>query len=235
MRPTIGLTCSMLENSRLAVNLTYLNALRASGALPVTLPYVETVGEAELYLNGLDGFLFTGGADIDPAEYGEQKDEKCGEVCPPRDLTEKCFFEALKNKRLPTLGICRGIQTLNVFAGGTLWQDIPSQYGADIVHASAEHDIDIVPGTLFAQVIGKERIKVNSFHHQGIKTLAPGYAVCARAPDGMPEAICAESRDDFLAVQYHPEMICSRDENARAVFDWFTRVCADRKQKGKLV
>ncbi|MBO4794571.1 MAG: gamma-glutamyl-gamma-aminobutyrate hydrolase family protein, partial [Clostridia bacterium] len=82
---------------------------------------------------------------------------------------------------------------------------------------------------------GKERIRVNSYHHQAIKTLAPGYTVCARAPDGIPEAICAESRDDFLAVQYHPEMICSRDENARAVFDWFTRVCADRKQKGKTV
>lgn len=218
----------MQENARLAVNLTYLEALRAAGALPVVLPYVATSEEAIEYLRGLDGFLFTGGADIDPAEYGESRDEKCGEICPARDAAEKSYFAALQKKSLPTLGICRGLQTLNVFAGGTLWQDIPSQYGTGTAHSNAEHEIEISPGTLFAKVIGRERINVNSYHHQGIKTPAPGYIVCARAPDGMPEAICAEGREDFLAVQYHPEMMFGRDENARRIFEWFANVCGNR-------
>ena len=84
----------MQENARLAVNLTYLDAVRAAGALPVVLPYVATSEEAIEYLRGLDGFLFTGGADIDPAEYGESRDEKCGEICPARDAAEKSYFAA---------------------------------------------------------------------------------------------------------------------------------------------
>ncbi len=218
----------MDNGSRCAVNLTYFNALRASGALPVALPYVVTAEEAAEYLEKLDGVLFTGGADIDPAEYGEERHEKCGEICAARDLAEKSYFSALRKIKLPTLGICRGLQSLNVFAGGSLWQDIPSQYGDTTAHSNAEHEIEIAPGTLFARVMGSERIKVNSYHHQGIKRLAPGYVACAHAPDGITEAICAQGRDDFLAVQYHPEMICTHDENAKRIFDWFVGVCAGR-------
>ncbi|MBO4501048.1 MAG: gamma-glutamyl-gamma-aminobutyrate hydrolase family protein [Clostridia bacterium] len=225
MRPVIGLTCSLIENKRNAINLTYLDALRDSGALPVVLPYVQSEDEAAEYLKRLDGFLFTGGADIDPAEYGELKDEHCGDICKPRDIAEKHFFSALVNRPLPTLGICRGLQTLNVFAGGTLWQDIPSQVGNETAHSNAEHEIELVPGTPFSKIMGAPKIKVNSYHHQGIKQLATGYAACAYAPDGVIEAICAADRNDFLAVQYHPEMIYKTDENAKKIFAWFTDIC----------
>ena len=225
MRPLIGLTCSLIENKRNAVNLTYLNAVRGAGALPVTLPYVENAAEALEYVRRLDGFIFTGGADIDPAEYCEEKHEKLGELCVLRDKAEKSYFQALCQYDLPTLGICRGMQSLNVFAGGTLWQDIPSQLGTDVAHSNASHVIDIAPDTLFYRVIGKAQIEVNSYHHQCVKSPAPGYKVVASSPDGVPEALVCEGRDDFLAVQYHPEMLCETDENARKIFEWFANVC----------
>ena len=230
MKPLIGLTCSLIENKRIAVNLTYIDAVRNAGALPVTLPYVESAAEALEYVRRLDGVLFTGGADIDPAEYGEERHEKLGEICLPRDKAEKSYFQALCEHRLPTLGICRGMQSLNVFAGGTLWQDIPSQLGTDTAHSNAVHTIDIAPDSLFYGVIGKTRIEVNSYHHQCVKTHAPGYAVCATSPDGVAEALVCEGRDDFLAVQYHPEMLCGTDENARRIFAWFTEVCKKYKR-----
>lgn len=225
MRPVIGLTCSLIENKRAAINLTYLNAVRGSGALPVTLPYVQSEDEAAEYLKHLDGFLFTGGADIDPAEYGELKDEHCGEICKPRDESEKHFFNALVSHPLPTLGICRGLQTINVFAGGTLWQDIPSQVGTEVKHSDSIHEIELVPGTLFSKIIGAPGITVNSYHHQGVKRPAEGLIPCAFSPDGVAEALCMEGRDDFLAVQYHPEMIYQTDENAKKIFAWFVDIC----------
>jgi len=229
MKPVIGLTCSLLrEQKRNAVNLTYIEAVRAAGALPVVLPYITEPADAREYICRLDGVLFTGGADIDPAYYGEERHEKCGEVCPERDAAEKAYFEALKTLPLPVLGICRGLQTLNAFAGGTLWQDIPSQVGTEVKHSDSTHTIDIVPGTLFEKIIGSPRIEVNSYHHQCVKTLAKGFKVCAVSPDGVVEALCAEDRDDLLAVQYHPEMLVPGNGNAKKIFEWFVSVCRRR-------
>jgi putative glutamine amidotransferase len=182
-------------------------------------------------LDSVAGLVLTGGEDVDPARYGEQRHEKVRSVNAARDATEAALIEEARARGKPVLAICRGIQILNVALGGTLVQDIPSECRTNIDHddegarTSRTHDVDIEPGSLIAKAVGAEHVSVNSFHHQSVKRVADGMRVTARSPDGVIEGI--ESTDDdwwAMGVQWHPEeMTDSAEPWDRGLFKAFAK------------
>lgn len=180
-----------------------------------------------------DGVVLAGGVDVDPARYGVDVPHPTVEVDPRRDSTEFAVFEAARRRSIPTLGICRGMQLLNVALGGTLHQDIPTEHPSEITHnvpgkhpERRDHSVEIKPGTRLAEIAGAQRIQVNSRHHQGVEKLAPGVAVSAVAPDGLVEAFEA-SEPWLLAVQWHPENL-RRDPPSQRIFGEFARAVRER-------
>lgn len=199
-------------NERTGINAAYFRSLLNAGALPILLSPLLGAARAGAALDGCDALLLTGGEDMDPAWYGESPSPKLGSVDRERDLFELALFAAARQREIPILGICRGIQVINVALGGTLWQDLPSErqclvdHDAAATRAARTHRIDLAPGSRVAGALGTERMMVNSMHHQGIKDLAPQLTATAWAEDGLIEAV--ESAPDapwLMAVQWHPE------------------------------
>ncbi len=219
MRPKIGITSwhrhdgDKLEQWE-AIRDTYTGAIRMGGGLPLILPIAD--GEPRLIaecLEAVDGLLFTGGEDVSPAYYGETMDERCQEPDRERDLFEIHLARAALERQMPVLGICRGLQLLNVAAGGTLYQDIACRPGT-LSHHSAKredrqkliHGVRIRPGTRLHGIMGVEESKVTSTHHQFVKELAPGLRASAEAvEDGIVEGIERPDHRFLVAVQWHPE------------------------------
>jgi putative glutamine amidotransferase len=167
-------------------------------------------------LDGCDGVLLTGGADVDPAEYGDAARHPTVELAPERDAYELLLARLALSRDLPLLAICRGAQVLNVAAGGTLIQDLPSQHPTTLSHAVTEpgnaiaHDVTVAPNTCLALLLAGphgdgQRLPVNSRHHQSVKDTAPGFIVSATAPDGVIEAIEKPDARFCVGVQWHPE------------------------------
>lgn len=204
-------------------------AIMECGGVPFMLPLIDDVEAIRQVMDMCDGFLFTGGQDIDPAIYGEEKIPECGEISPERDRLERIVLNEVLKTDKPVLAICRGIQVINSLMGGTLYQDIPTQRPSDLEHHQHQaktlpiHDVDIVKDSPLYDVIGAERIPVNSFHHQGIKDVAPGFTVMARATDGLVEGIYRPDKRFFWAVQWHPEFSYCADENSKKIFAAFLR------------
>ena len=184
-------------------------------------------------VDGCDGVLLTGGADVDPAEYGEATRHPSVEIDAARDAYELALARAAMARDLPLLAICRGAQVVNVAAGGTLVQDIPSEHPTTIQHTiesprdSLAHDVIVTPGTRLAALLGgpqsgTDRVRVNSRHHQSVRDVAAGFVVSAVAPDGIVEAIERPSARFCLAVQWHPENFWKTGEFA-ALFEDFVR------------
>jgi putative glutamine amidotransferase len=192
----------------------YLAALERAGAEPRELhPERDALPAA---LDDCDGILLTGGVDVDPVEYGDAERHPTVEIDRARDAYELAAARAALDRDLPLLAICRGVQVLNVAAGGTLVQDLPAAApDSTVPHAVTDtpeqiaHDIDIVPGTCLGQVLvaGRQarRLAVNSRHHQAVKDTAPGFVVSATAPDGVIEAIEKPDARFCIGVQWHPE------------------------------
>jgi putative glutamine amidotransferase len=192
----------------------YLSSLRHAGAEPVELdPARDAVPAA---LAACDGLLLTGGADVDPAVYGDADRHPTVELAPERDAYELALARAAMARGLPVLAICRGVQVLNVAAGGTLVQDLPSQQPSDLQHSLVEprdaiaHDVTVAPGTRLAKALGGQvgldgRVAVNSRHHQAVRDVAPGFVSSAVAPDGVIEAIERPDGPFCIGVQWHPE------------------------------
>jgi putative glutamine amidotransferase len=182
----------------------------------------------------LDGLLLPGGVDIDPDEFGEDRHPKLGTVEAERDTLELalCRWALAENK--PVLGICRGIQAMNVAAGGTLYQDIPAQYPTTIVHANDSarlprsflaHDVLLEANTRLAELVGAEPLPVNSWHHQAVKDVGRGLVVSARARDGIIEGVEAPAHRFAVAVQFHPEDLYETSERLRRLFTGFVAAC----------
>jgi putative glutamine amidotransferase len=192
----------------------YLASLERAGAEPRELaPERDALPAA---LDGCDGVLLTGGADVDPMEYGEADRHPSVELAPDRDAYELLLARIALSRDLPLLAICRGVQVLNVAAGGTLIQDIPSEHPTTLTHALTEpktaiaHDITVAPNTCLALLVAGPRgdgqpLAVNSRHHQSVKDTAPGFIVSATAPDGVIEAIEKPDARFCVGVQWHPE------------------------------
>lgn len=181
-----------------------------------------------------DGVVLAGGVDVDPARYGiVENPHPTVEVDPARDTTEFAVFTAARRASVPTLGICRGMQLMNVALGGTLHQDIPTELPSDVTHnvkgkhpERRDHAVNVKPGTVLAEIAQSETLQVNSRHHQAVEKVAPGVRVSAVAPDGLIEAF--ETREPWLlAVQWHPENL-RRDPPSRRIFAEFARAVRER-------
>ncbi len=202
-RPLIAVSPSC-AGGRPTLSGLYLDALWRAGGLGVMLPYTADPVRLGAYAEMFDGFLFSGGVDIDPARYGETKQVDCVDIDPARDEFEAGLFDAVYPTGKPVLGICRGIQAVNVFLGGTLHQHIEGhmQTAAGDV---CEQVITVEKGSLLHNICGQDSLRVNSFHHQAVKTPAPALAVDARTPDGCVEALHDPRHPFLLALQFHPE------------------------------
>jgi len=205
----------------------YMQGLEEAGAVPMILHLTDSETVLKETISLFDGFLFTGGQDVNPKLYGQEKSEHCGEICDMRDRMETYIFrEAVLNQNKPSLGICRGIQFLNVMLGGSLHQDIPTELPSTIIHSQNSpydvpaHYVRIISGTLLHKLVGKESIEVNSSHHQGINRLAKGLEIMARADDGLVEAVCMPEHPHVWAVQWHPEYAL-KDEISKKIFSHF--------------
>ena len=209
-KPVIGITTGF-SNQMYTLRYTCVESVRQAGGIPFILPFVTTVEEAKEFLERVDGLLLSGGADVDPAHYGEEPERALGSVDPDRDLAELLYIEAAKQSGMPMLGICRGSQILNVAFGGSLYQDIGSAVRGSIKHGQSQpgkfpsHSITIDKSSRLYQLIGQEQVKVNSFHHQAVKDIAPGFKVTATAPDGVVEGYEGFPQYNVLAIQFHPE------------------------------
>ena len=210
-KPIIGLTPSVdEENHRCLVQPGYLESIDRAGGLGLMLPLTDREEDIARFVEICDGFLFVGGPDIEPWRYGQELLPECGAQNVQRDAMEWKLLEAALAANKPVLGVCRGIQMLNCVLGGTLYQDIPSQYETDLTHAMPQppynrtaHPIRIVEGTPLAELSPLEG--VNSRHHQAVLDLAPGLMPMAYASDGILEAVWMPEKDFVWAVQWHPE------------------------------
>ena len=214
------------ELPRVRVNEAYTAALAEVGLVPMVLPPVSP-SMAAASLVDVAGLVLTGGEDIDPARFGQEKHPANGEPHPARDGYELALANAAAERRIPTLAICRGAQIMNVALGGTLVQDIPSQHASSIDHApqgkrgQRTHDVNIETDSRLARIVGTTSISTNSSHHQSIDQVGRGLRVVASSPDGIVEAI--EPSDAawwMVAVQWHPEELTATPE------DWDRRLFA---------
>lgn len=220
MRPVIGI-CTALERARWGVwddraallPYSYIRAVSAAGGTPILLaPDPVITAEPEAVLDLLDGLLLAGGADVDPSRYGAEPHTETKGTVPERDDFEIALAAAALARRLPVLGVCRGMQILNVARGGTLTQHLPDDLGHEDHRrtpgsfADADHDVELSDGSLAARATGEARHGTKSHHHQGVAKIGEGWVVTGRATlDDLPEAIEDPSCGYALGVQWHPE------------------------------
>ncbi len=216
----------------------YIDAVYAAGGLPVVLPSDTPPEEAAYLLERLDGLLLTGGGDIDPARYGGKQHPKLYGINHARDALEIALVEAAIAHGVPFLGICRGAQVLNVALGGTLYEDLPSQYPDALRHGSnpiteralLAHGIRAEKESRLVRLLGETEFEVNSLHHQGFRDIAEGLKVTAWAPDGLVEAVELPDHPFGVAVQWHPEWLYQEHPLQQALFCGLVGAAAARRR-----
>lgn len=225
--PLIGITPSFSGTSS-SVGQTYVNAVRRAGGVPVILPGVKTKQEADALIARLDGIIFSGGEDVDPARYGEEIWNETVGINHVRDTSDFIMVQAARDCGIPIMGICRGSQLLNVALGGTLYQDIPTQIGTRHTkpYSPGEgiHTIGLVKGSRISELLADaDSVWINTHHHQAVKDIAPGCKITARAADGVVEAWEGQG---IFSVQFHPEeMIWWGDDTFLPLFNAFVEEC----------
>lgn len=209
----------------------YMDGIRQFGGIPIMFPLSDDETELIELIGLCDGILFTGGQDIAPSLYNEEKSINCGISCELRDSMESIVLKQAMYRNKPILGICRGIQIINVLLGGTLYQDLPSEINSRIEHHMTrpydkiQHTVSIKEGTPLFELLGKSSIGVNSYHHQAIKQLADNLVCMAESEDGLVEAIVAPDYKFLWAVQWHPEFSYKSDINSQLIFQKFLETC----------
>ncbi len=235
-KPLIGLTPAYdIESGDVKARPTYMRALKAAGAIPVVMPLDASEEDLKQLSQDLDGFLFTGGPDVHPFLFGEETQAHCGNVSPARDQMEISLLPMIMELRKPVLGICRGIQVLNIALGGNIWQDIPSQVTREFPLAHSQpfsydmpcHTVALTEGSLLARISESSSIKVNSMHHQAVRDLAPGLIASAYSPDHLIEALEMTDYPFFIGVQWHPEYLWEKNKEAFRLFQTFVNACKE--------
>ena len=223
-----GLPHSWVMNHR------YFLALTSVGAVPWMIPLLDDDPDTlRAIYDRLDGLFVAGGVDVDPSSYGEARDEQCGQTDLPRDIVEVTMTRWALEDGKPFLGICRGMQILNVAGGGTLYQDCTEHYPGSIKHDYfptagfardyLAHEVAVEPDSHLHAAFGSGRVMVNSMHHQGVSRLGDGLFPTALSPDdGLVEAIEASGAAFAVGVQWHPEMLIEEDAGTRRLFEAFT-------------
>ena len=238
----IGVTAALREQTEASAHypsgrfvrtdLDYVKGVSEAGGEPVVIPPSLSLESAVALLERLDGILLSGGPDLDPVYYGEDTTSELGTIIPEWDALEMALVELALARGIPIFGICRGMQILNVALGGTLYQDVPSKLGADVIdhwqttpkHQFA-HEVEVLDDSCLAEITVRQRFEVNSYHHQGIKSPADPLTVVARSADGLIEAV--ESRDFsdrwLVGVQWHPEGLRDSGSGHRNLFEAHVR------------
>ena len=234
-RPRIGLTLDLDEQAcRYQLPRAYADAVLAAGGLPVPIPYGDGA-VAGAYLALCDGLVVTGGAfDVPPERYGASRSAACGPAKVERTDFEWALCEAALAGRIPLLGVCGGMQLVNVVRGGTLVQDLPA--GTGLSHEQPEpkdrpwHAVEIVPGTLLASLVGGQPLPANSTHHQAVDRPGAGVLVSGRAPDGVVEAIELPDAPFALGVQWHPEAVGRHEPRHLALYRGLVAAARDLRR-----
>lgn len=239
-RPTIGITTQTLQAidgipvglpPSVVMNQRYYEAVAAAGGAPVLIPLLDDAEVLRATYDACDGILIPGGVDMDPATYGERPHEKLGRIDPARDRVELELTRWCIEDRKPLLGLCRGLQVINVALGGTLYQDIGAQLEGSIRHDYfptfgferdyVSHHVVVSPTSRLHSLVDLEQLPVNSMHHQGVKELGRGLVASARSADGLIEAAESSNGHWMIGVQWHPEVFEHDDPHTRALFTGF--------------
>jgi putative glutamine amidotransferase len=239
--PLIGITTSRIYNrygfSQIAVTEAYVKAVSRAGATPLLIPLGLPDASYPALLEHLDGILFTGGGDVQPERYGGQPHPLVNEMDPDRDRVEiSLLHDSLQNGK-PFLGICRGLQLINVAMGGSLYEDLQlqhpqahrHQYFPEKPRSYPAHEVQIEPESRLAGILGATQTDVNSLHHQGIRQLAAGLLATAYAPDGIIEALELPDYPFGLAVQWHPEWM-QESGPMQALFNAFSQAALQARR-----
>src|SRR5215212_6005552 len=204
--PRIGVTAALREAADsiaqnplvrfVRTDLDYVKSVAEAGGVPVVIPPSVSLRAAEALLDSVDGLLLSGGPDLDPGYYGEGPIPELGTTIPEWDALEMALLRLALEQGMPIFGICRGMQILNVALGGTLYQDLPSQLGADVINhwqatpkCQYTHEVEVLDDSYLAKITDRHTVEVNSYHHQGIKGMAEDLTVAARSTEGVIEAI----------------------------------------------
>ncbi|KOS62793.1 gamma-glutamyl-gamma-aminobutyrate hydrolase family protein [Lysinibacillus agricola] len=231
MKPVIGITAFVEDDLSSRLNEAYSKSVIEAGGIPLIIPLGVEEDVVQI-LSLTDGLLLSGGYDVHPFLFGAEPTPKLGKVHPERDSVELALIEAAYIRKMPIFGICRGIQMLNVALGGTLYQDMESEYHSSklIKHLQqaargvATHYVSLTPDTLLRTIIEEEKIAVNSFHHQAVNVVAEKLKVAAKSSDGIVEAVVHEDLPFCLAVQWHPEeQAMAGDEVSKKLFTAFVK------------
>lgn len=240
-KPVIAMVCTFAERegnihlSQQSAGRDYCLNVINCGAIPVLVPSTDNVEYLKEYAEMCDGLFLMGGEDVDPALYNQERSEKCGRSNALRDMTEMKLLELFEAKKKPVFGICRGHQIINVFYGGTLMQDIKTASEDYMFHFELPnmehrpqpvHEVNVEPGSTLHEIFGKDVISVNSFHHQAIDRVAPGFHVMGRATDSIIEAIESDDKRIF-SVQWHPENMTWDYPEFLGLFKHFMELCVN--------
>ena len=209
----------------------YMRVLEKCGALPLMLPLTSDENELRQIFGLCAGLLLTGGHDVGTYVYGKEASDKCGIPCRERDTMEGILLEMALEEDKPVLGICRGIQFMNAYLGGDLYQDLPSEYDCKVEHHMAPpydlsaHRVEVSEGSILAGIIGAGTHEVNSYHHQAVKTPAGSVDIMAVSEDGLIEAISVKNRKFAVGVQWHPEFSYEVNEESVKLVQAFVDAC----------
>ena len=242
MRPIIGITCTTTGSDKGShgIGADYINAVEHAGGTPILLPLIQSDSCIADFLSLADGLLLSGGVDVDPFLYGEESQPKMGAINVDKDRVEMCLTPKALQMDLPVLAICRGIQILNVASGGTLYQDLSMSPDPVLKHRQdaprwyATHAIHVEEGTRLMNILGHSTIRVNTFHHQAVKDIAPGFVVSAVAGDGIIEGIESVRHTFAVGVQCHPEGMWKKNPAIANLFAVFTEAAKAYKQRQKV-
>ncbi len=236
MKPMIGITSDVERESKYVLNEQYAKAVIRAGGLPIILP-CGIEADVIRIARELDGVLLTGGGDIDPMLFGEEPHPRLGEISPARDSLELALIHEMLAVDKPILGICRGLQILNIALGGNMYQDIYAQSDKTLLQHSQKsprshrsHFVQVKKGTILSSIAQAERIKVNSYHHQAVKDVLKPLVVSGTANDGMIEAIESKVHRFVMGVQWHPEALVENgDAVSLRLFENFIGKSRDRR------
>ena len=219
-KPIIGISGSVIIDDggmfpgyrRSYVNEDYVDSVVQNGGIPYIIPFNENEEVVKEQLLNVQGLILSGGHDVDPHNYGEELEQKIGDVWPERDVFDMRLLKFAEENNIPVLGICRGMQIINVAHGGSLYQDLSYRKEKTLKHSQNQtptlvtHTVKADPNSQIANILGKDKFLTNSFHHQLVKDVAPDFTVAAKCVDGVVEAI--ENKDaSVIGVQWHPEML----------------------------
>lgn len=241
MRPLIGIPCRTavrddnVEKPVYYSNKSYVHAVEDAGGVPVLIPIMNNFDSLHSLLSRMDGLLLSGGIDVHPSSYQEKVSAVLSETDPELDELELVLARWALKEDIPTLGICRGMQLINVALGGTLYQDLDAGFETDLQHANWNlprnqiiHQVKLTPESQMSQVLGADSVPVNSLHHQAVKKLGRGIIASGQAEDGLVELLEVSDRSFMLATQCHPEELYHEYPVWERLFSAFVDACTEK-------